>query len=65
MSGLIMIGIWIILIIVLAYVLFWLLGKMGLPEPAALIARIIVGGVCLLLLLGLFIPAIGVRFPGM
>lgn len=56
---------WVVVIIVIAYVLFWIVGKMGLPEPAGMIARIIVGLVALLLLLGLFFPGMGLRLPGL
>lgn len=65
MPPIIILLLWVIVIIVLAYVLFWLVGKIGLPDPAALIARIIVGILCLLLLLGLFFPGIGMRLPGL
>jgi hypothetical protein len=64
MPALLITALWIIFIVVLAYIGFWLVSKIGLPEPAALIARIIVGLVCLLLLIGLFVPALGIRLPG-
>lgn len=64
MPALLITALWIIFIVVLAYIGFWLVGKIGLPEPAALIARIVVGLVCLLLLIGLFVPALGIRLPG-
>jgi uncharacterized membrane protein len=65
MPAIIITLLWIALILLLAYILFWLVAKMGLPEPVGLIARIIVGVACLLLLLGLFFPAMGFRFPGL
>jgi len=56
---------WLIVIVGLIYLLFWLIAKMGLPEPMALIARIAAGLVGLYLILGLFVPGLGVRLPGM
>jgi hypothetical protein len=46
-------------IVVAAVVLFWVLAKIALPEPAALIGRIIIGIIILLLVLGLLVPSLG------
>lgn len=46
-------------IVIAAVVLFWVLGKISLPEPAALIGRIIIGIIVLLLVLGLLVPSLG------
>lgn len=56
---------WIAAIVLVAYVAFWIVGQMKLPEPVNLIARVVVGIVALLLIAGLFVPALGVRFPGL
>lgn len=60
MPEILLLALYIIVIIIICYVGFWIVAKMGLPEPANLIARIIVGVVCLLLLVGLFVPGLGV-----
>ena len=60
MSPLLVLAVTVILIILLVYVGFWIIAKMGLPEPANLIARIVVGVIALLLLVGLFVPGLGV-----
>lgn len=59
MPAIILIALEIIIIIILAIVLFWVLQKIALPEPAALIGRIIIGVIVLALLLGLFVPSLG------
>jgi hypothetical protein len=65
MPALLIIALWVIVIILLAVVLFWVLRQMALPEPAAMIARVIVGVLVLFLILGLFVPALGVHFPAL
>lgn len=60
MPPLLVLALTVILIIILAYVGFWIVAKMGLPEPANMIARIIVGVIALLLLVSLFIPSLGI-----
>lgn len=60
MPALLVIALELIAIIILAYVGFWLIGKMALPDPAGMIARVVVGVVCLLLLVGLFVPSLGI-----
>ncbi len=60
MPALLLLALEIIFIVLLAYVGFWLVGKMGLPDPAGMIARIVVGAICLLLLVGLFVPSLGI-----
>jgi hypothetical protein len=60
MPPILLLAIEVILIILLAYVGFWIVGKMALPDPANMIARVIVGVVCLLLLVALFVPSLGI-----
>ena len=60
MPPLLVLALTVILIIVIAVVMFWVLDKMKLPDPAAMIARIIVGVIVLLLLVGLLIPSLGI-----
>ena len=52
-----------LVVIAISFGLFWVVGQMKLPEPLALYARIIVGILSILLLLGLFIPGLGVSLP--
>ena len=65
MPAIIMLLFAILVIAAIAYGLFWVVGKMGLPEPIALVARIIVGVLAILLFLSLFIPGMGVSVPGL
>lgn len=60
MAPIILLAIEVIVIVIMAVVLFWVLQKIGLPEPAALIARCIIGLIILGLLLGLFVPSLGI-----
>lgn len=60
MPALLVLAIEVILIILFIYIGFWIVAKMALPDPAGLVARVIVGVIGLLLLIGLFIPGLGV-----
>jgi len=60
MLPLILTGFQLIAIVIVAVVMFWVLREMKLPDPAAMIARIIVGLLIFGLLLSLFIPSLGV-----
>jgi hypothetical protein len=65
MPALLLLALELIVIFCLAYGGFWLVGKMQLPAPASLIGRVIVGVIAFLLLLGLFVPSLGIaiRLP--
>ena len=65
MPAVIALLLWLAAIVLLAYVCFWVIAKMGLPEPAALIARVVVGLVALYLIAAVFVPALGVKVPGL
>lgn len=43
-----------LVVAVIAFVAFWVIGQMGLPDPINLVARVIVGVILLLVLLGMF-----------
>lgn len=60
MPGILLLALEIIAIIILAVVGFWVVQKMAMPAPADMIGRIVVGVICLLLLVGLFLPSLGV-----
>ena len=62
MPAFVVIIIWILVILLGAYVAFWVLGKMGIPAPFNKVVQIIVGLVALYLLAALFFP-LGVHFP--
>lgn len=60
MPALLILAVEVILIILFIYVGFWIVAKMALPDPAGLIARVVVGVIGLLLLIALFVPGLGV-----
>jgi hypothetical protein len=45
--------IWVILLALVFYAAIWVIGWMALPDPAALIVRVLVGLVMLLVILGM------------
>ncbi len=65
MPAIIIFLLWVLVIILLAVGGFWLVAQVKFPEPAALVARIIVCIVVVYLFLGLFVPSLGVHFPGL
>jgi peptidoglycan/LPS O-acetylase OafA/YrhL len=58
-SNLLSVLIWLIVIGVIFYVLWWLVGFLGLPEPFNKVARVIIAIVAVIFLINFLLPLAG------